>query len=40
MSIGTSATGSDHCRALRLHMWRGKALVATHSLALPEGTAP
>jgi hypothetical protein len=40
MSIGTPASGSDHCRALRMHTWRGKDLVATYSLALPEGTAP
>ena len=40
MSLWTPATGSDHCRALRMHTWRGKDLVATHSLALPEGTAP
>jgi hypothetical protein len=35
MSIGTRATGSDHCRAHRLNMWRGRDFVATDSLALP-----
>jgi hypothetical protein len=40
MSIGTRVTGPDHCRALRLHMWRGKGFATTDSLALPGGTAP
>jgi len=40
MSVGTRATGSDHCRDRHLNMWRGNDLVAIDSLALPGGNAP
>ena len=40
MSMGTRATGSDHCRARRLHMRRDQDFVAIDSLALPGVDAP
>jgi len=40
MSVKTPATGSDHCRARRLNLWRGNDFVAIDSLALPGGNAP
>jgi hypothetical protein len=40
MSIKTPATGSDHCRVLRLHMWRGNDFATIDSLALPGEDAP
>jgi hypothetical protein len=40
MSTGTRVTGSEHCRARRLYMWRDQDFVAIDSLALPGGNAP
>ena len=40
MPATSPATGSDHDRGRRLHLWRGNGSVVMNSLALPGGAAP